>query len=318
MDGFRPTVEVGGFGHRRLLLLGSPKTPKADIVYGLELQHYDGPWVNPDDFRKINGILRIGKGDADHRWTLTGMGYHGKWNSTDQIPLRAVQSGQIPRFGAIDPSDGGVSHRYSLNGQYHGQNARSRTDANAYFIDYKLNLFSNFSYFLDDPVRGDQFEQADNRRVYGLNAGHVFLGKLGARPMQNEFGLQIRHDDISPVALYLTQARNRFDTVRQDEVKETTLAPYFENRVRWVPKFRSVVGLRYDNYHFDVNSSNPLNSGKNSDSLLSPKLSLIFGPFKRSEFYFNAARAFHSNDARGTTITVDPKTATRPCQLRRS
>lgn len=308
ITGQRVVVEGGAFGHRRLLLLGSPGTRKADVVYGLELQGYDGPFVTPENYRKINGILRVGRGDQNHRWTLSGLAYHGKWNSTDQIPLRAVQSGQIPRFGEIDPTDGGISHRYSLNGQYHGQTARSRTDANAYFIDYKLNLFSNFTYFLDDPVRGDQFEQADNRRVFGANAAHILIGKLGARPMQNEFGLQIRHDNISPVGLYLTQARNRFDTVREDAVKQTSVAPYFENRVRWAPKFRTVAGLRYDNYHFDVNASNPLNSGKNSDSLLSPKLSLIFGPFKKSEFYFNAARAFHSNDARGTTITVDPKT----------
>ncbi len=301
-------ISLGGFGHRRLLLTGSPQKSNADIVYGLELSQYDGPWVLPEDYDKINGVLRIGKSNDKSRWSLTGMGYSGKWNSTDQIPLRAVQSGQISRFGFVDGTDGGKTHRFSLNAQWHNEGTKSQTDANAYALDYKLNLFSNFTYFLDDPVRGDQFEQADKRRVFGANISHKIDGELGKRKMQNEFGLQARHDRISPVGLYNTQGRVRFNTVRQDEVMQTSVAPYYENRIRWADKFRTVAGLRYDNYHFDVNSSNAANSGNISDSLVSPKVNFIFGPFKSSEFYLSAAHAFHSNDARGTTITIDPKT----------
>lgn len=308
LSGHRPELSLGQFGHRRALLLGSPQKSNADIVYGLELSHYDGPWVLPEDFNKINGVLRIGKSKQRSRWNLSGMGYRGKWTSTDQIPLRAVQSGAIPRFGFVDGSDGGKTHRYSLNAQYHKETDKSRTDANAYALDYKLNLFSNFTYFLDDPIRGDQFEQADKRRVFGANLSHKIDGKLGNRRMQNEFGLQARHDRISPVGLYNTQGRVRFNTVREDRVTQTSIAPYFENRVRWAEKFRTVAGLRYDKYRFNVNSSIPANSGKQSDALLSPKINFIFGPFKNSEIYLSAARSFHSNDARGTTITVDPKT----------
>lgn len=304
----RPSVTYGGFGFQRLLLLGSPQKSKTDIVYGLELQHYDGPWVNPEDYKKINGILRIGNGDEKRRWTLSGLAYRGKWDSTDQIPLRAVQSGLISRFNAIDATDGGKTHRYSLNAQWQSEGKKSRTEANAYALDYKLNLFSNFTYFLDDPIRGDQFEQAEERRTFGANIAYKIDGQFGTRKMQNEVGLQLRHDRLNPIGLYNTQGRVRFNTVREDRVKETSAAPHFENRVRWAPKFRTVAGLRYDNYRFDVDSSIAANSGKQSDSLLSPKINFIFGPFKKSELYISAARAFHSNDARGTTITVDPKT----------
>jgi len=169
-------------------------------------------------------------------------------------------------------------------------------------------LWSNFTYFLDDPIRGDQFEQEDDRRLYGLNFSHTLDGQMRNRPMSNTFGFQARHDDIGAIGLYNTQNRVRFNTVRADSVKETSYAPYFENRMQWGSKFRTVAGLRYDNYKFDVNAGLPANGGKVSDSILSPKISLAFGPFKGTEFYANAGQGFHSNDARGTTISIDPKT----------
>ena len=314
----RSTVEptLGTLGYERFLLAGSPRQPgeavrkNRDLVYGLELYHSDGPWVNPDDYRKVNGVLRYTLGPQTNRFTLSAMAYDGKWNSTDQVPQRAINSGLISRFGAIDPSDGGQSHRYSLSANYHRSNDKNRTEAVLYGVDYKLNLWSNFTYFLDNPIRGDQFEQADDRRIYGFNIAHTLDGQLKGREMQNSFGLQARRDNIGNVGLYLTQARQRFDTVRQDKVQEDSIAPYYENRIRWSDTFRTVAGVRYDRYRFDVNSTIAANSGNLSDGLLSPKLSLAFGPFNKTEFYLNAARGFHSNDARGTTITVDPKTGT--------
>jgi hypothetical protein len=308
----RSTVEpgVGGNGFRRFLLVGSPnqgKDSRRGLVYGLEASNYDGPWVLPEEYRKLNGVLRYSIGEESNRLTLSAMGYDGKWNSTDQVPRRAIASGLIPRFGFVDPTNGGSSHRYSLSANYNRQSASARTQAVVYGIDYKLNLFSNFTYFLDDPIRGDQFEQADDRRVYGLRASHTFGGGTNQSRVQNTVGVQARHDDINNVGLYLTQARRRFSTVRQDRVKESSIAPYFENRVRWSDKFRTVAGVRYDNYRFNVRSSLADNSGRESDAILSPKLSLAFGPFNKTEFYFNAGRGFHSNDARGTTITRDPR-----------
>jgi outer membrane receptor protein involved in Fe transport len=319
---------LGGHGFKRLVLVGSPgvgtsaatRVPGAPastlgasvgrsaIVYGLELYNNDGPWVRPDDYGKVNGVLRYTRGDERNGLTLSAMGYNGKWDATDQVPTRAIRSGQIPRFGFVDPTVGGKSHRYSLSSHFRRENEKSRSGVVAYAVDYGLNLWSNFTYFLDDPVRGDQFEQEDKRRIYGLKASHTLLNTSGDRPQENEFGLQVRHDDIRDVGLYLTQARSRFNTVRADAVRETSVAPYYENRVRWSERFRSTLGVRYDRYRFNVASSIAANSGRQSDGLLSPKLSLAFGPFNNTEFYFNAARGFHSNDARGTTITRDPKT----------
>lgn len=300
------SIDIGNFGRRRILATGSPRAGKGYLTYGVEAQQYDGPWDLPEDYDKINAVLRYAQEDDAKGLTVTGMLYDGKWNSTDQIPARAVDT--IGRFGNVDPTDGGKSHRYSLSGQTWKKSEKNETRFSAYAVDYKLNLWSNFTYFLDDPVRGDQFEQADRRRIYGFSASHQMNGAWRGRPMSNTFGLQGRYDDISPVGLYNTDDRDRFNTVREDRVKESSIAPYFENRIRWTDRLRSTAGIRFDSYRFDVNSSIAANSGKVSDSILSPKLSLAYRLRPEMETYISAGRGFHSNDARGTTITVDPKT----------
>src|SRR5690349_23033499 len=105
------SATAGDFGYRRVLLAGSPKPENGNLLYALELVNNDGPWVNPNDFRKVNAVLRYGSGTLDDGYSLTAMYYRGKWNSTDQIPQRAVDRGLISRFGAIDPTDGGESQR---------------------------------------------------------------------------------------------------------------------------------------------------------------------------------------------------------------
>jgi outer membrane receptor protein involved in Fe transport len=178
----------------------------------------------------------------------------------------------------------------------------------AYVIRYELDLWSNFTYFLDDPVNGDQFQQSDRRTVYGINPSYAWPMKLGALEMTNTIGLQTRYDDIGRVALYSTRARGILSTTREDSVRESSIGVYAENATQWTKWLRSVVGLRGDFYNFDVDSSIAANSGSKDDSMVSPKLALIFGPWSKTEFFVNGGYGFHSNDARGTTITLDPKT----------
>jgi outer membrane receptor protein involved in Fe transport len=131
---------------------------------------------------------------------------------------------------------------------------------------------------------------------------------LFGRESDTSFGLQLQNDNIVN-GLFNTVGRRRLATTREDHIVETSAGAYVENSTRWTEKFRSVAGVRGDFYRFKVNSDNSLNSGKASDSIASPKLSLIFGPWAATEFYFNVGSGFHSNDARGTTIAVDPKAA---------
>jgi hypothetical protein len=300
------SVGIGQNGYRRALLADSPAFGNGNLLYALELFRNDGPFTNPDDYRKINGVLRYGQGNEANGFNVTAMAYHGKWNATDQIPKRAVDAGLLGRFDAIDPTDGGNSHRYSLSGAWHKSDAAGSTNVNAYVIHNQLDLYSNFTYFLDDPVNGDQFNQRDRRTTTGLNASHTLPTPLFGKESETTFGMQLQNDNIFN-GLFNTVARQRLSTTRADHVVESSAGVYLENNTRWAEKFRTVAGIRQDFYRFDVNGDNPANSGKLSDRITSPKLSLIFGPWAKTEYYFNAGSGFHSNDARGTTITVDPK-----------
>ena len=178
-------------------------------------------------------------------------------------------------------------------------------DAVAYVQRYELNLWSNFTYFLDDPVNGDQFEQADERWIFGGSVAKTWDNALAGWTVST--GAQIRGDEIDSVGLYNTVARERINTVRQDNVSEWAGALWAEGARAFGP-VRAVLGLRADAISVNVNSDNPLNSGDATDVLLSPKLALAWRVSDGFELYANAGRGFHSNDARGATTTVSPKT----------
>ena len=302
------SLTAGAFDYRRALFAGSPAFGAGALTYGLEYQRNDGPWEHPNDLGKWNGALRYAQSGAAGGFSITGMAYQADWNSTDQIPRRAVESGLLGRFGAIDPTDGGRARRHSLSGEWHSTEGGASSSISAYAIRSRLNLFSNFTYFLDDPVNGDQFEQAEKRLTLGAQASRSWPGSLAGHAMLNTLGVQLRRDRVDPVALYSTAARARLSATREDRVSVASAAPYFSNTLEWTSWLRSVAALRADFYRFEVASDRPENSGSKSDSVVSPKLSAIFGPWAKTEYFLNWGRGFHSNDARGTTITVDPKT----------
>jgi hypothetical protein len=210
------SVSAGQDGWSRLLLAASPRVGRGTVLAAIEVNHNDGPWVLPDDYKKINGVLRYSRGNTQNAFSLTGMAYASQWNSTDQVPDRAIADGQISRFGTIDDTDGGRTARYSVVADYQHTAAASLTRATAYASRYRLNLFSNFTYFLDDPEHGDQFEQADRRWIAGGRVTHTRRMHLGQRTGENVFGVQVRNDDIPVVGLYHTAARERLSVTRQD------------------------------------------------------------------------------------------------------
>ena len=297
----------GSFRYGRALMAGSPELLGGKLLYGGELFHNDGPWDHADDYRRVNGVLRYTHPAGDGRWGVTAMGYYGVWNATDQIPQRAVEEGLIDRFGAIDPTTGGKSSRFSLSGDVVQGLGSGLLEANVYAVKYRLNLFSNFTYFLDDPVNGDQFEQADDRWMFGTSGRYAWNASADPISLHATVGWEARHDRIDPIGLYKTVAQRRLGTVQQDSVRETSAALFAEAEMRLTRWLRAVAGLRYDHYLFDVDSDNPVNSGRDDAGRASPKLSAIFGPWAKSELFANFGLGFHSNDARGVTITVDPK-----------
>ncbi len=295
------SISTGENDYQRGVIANSKDTLRGTWLYGLELNYNNGPWQNDAQVKKYNGVLRYSEGGAIEGMTITAMAYHNQWNATDQIPLRAVQSGLVNRFGAIDPTDGGKSSRYSLSYGWHKNNQDGAFELNAYAVQSSLDLYSNFTYFLNNPIDGDQFSQSERRQMYGFNLSKVWYSNIAGVDMQNKIGLQTRYDDISPVSLYNTASRQRTSLIRTDQVKELSAGFYAENSTQWLDKLRSVSGMRYDAYHFDVQNNLQVNSGHVNDGVLSPKLSLVFGPWDNTEYFLNYGRGFHSNDARGTT-----------------
>jgi outer membrane receptor protein involved in Fe transport len=313
----RPIVRLGGGGQgfMRALAAASRTTSAGTVLGAIEVQGNDGPWTRPDDFRKVNGVVRYSHGDALNGFTLTAMGYRGTWNSTDQIPRRAVADDRLGRFGTIDPSDGGDSYRYSGSADWQRTAGNASTKVTAYAVAYDMNLFSNFTYFLDDPLNGDQFRQADRRFVSGAKVSHRRAGEWAGRAVQNTVALQIRNDAISNVGLHHTVRRQPLETTREDRVQQTSLGAYAQNDTAWAPWLRTLAGVRIDGYRFDVTAGAPANSGTDYAALASPKVGAVIGPFDGTEFYVNAGFGFHSNDARGATITVDPATGAAADQV---
>jgi outer membrane receptor protein involved in Fe transport len=308
-------VEAGTDGFVRTLVAASAPAASGNLLVGLEVFHENGPWVVPDEYTRYNGLLKYSHGNASLGYSVTAMTYHGQWNSTDQVSESAVESGLIPFYGSQSPTDGGYSQRYSLQAEWHRQDADSATRIMGYAFHYDLNLFSNFTYFLDSPD-GDQFEQQDNRNVVGLRASHEFKGTFLGHRMENTFGAQLQNSWID-VGLYQTVDRERTEkvgydgdvipaTTKADSVTESSAGLYWDNRVWWTDTFRSELGLREDIYNVDVRDLEPINSGDRAAALTSPKLNLVFGPWDSTEFYVQAGYGFHSNDARTDTATVNP------------
>lgn len=307
------TLTAGEDSFSRAVAGMSPEIAEGDLLVAADHQRTNGPWRLDENLRKTNVLTKFSRGTPEQGWDASFMAYDGRWRSTDQIPLRAVESGAIDRFGVIDPGDGGKSHRYSLSAHAWGALGSGAWRALAYGIDYDLALYSNFTYFTD-PVNGDQFEQVDDRRVFGGEWRYEQSFEFQGRAMRFESGLQVRRDDIGKVGLYKTIARRRVDTVREDAVVQESYAAFTDFDVQWTPWLKTQIGARADFYDFDVRSSLPINSGKDSDSIVSPKFTAVLGPWNQTEFFVNIGRGFHSNDARGTTMRVDPNDGTTPAE----
>jgi outer membrane receptor protein involved in Fe transport len=237
------------------------------------------------------------------------MAYRAHWTATDQVPQRAIDSGLVGRFDSLDPTTGGRTSRASLSSEWHNDSTFGRTKLSAYAIRYRLDLNSNFTYVLERPVDGDQFKQNDQRNIFGFDASQSFDHKLGSFDARSEVGASLRHDRVR-VGLFDSVARRITTTVRDDNVRETLLGVYAQSSVDVLPgTLRAIAGLRADHVNNTVDALTlSANGGSASDTQVSPKLSLIAGPFNKTEFFFNAGRGLHSNDARGTTATIDPKT----------
>ena len=343
-------VDGGMYQFARFVFGISHKLGKGNLMYGGEAYHDGGPWVHPDNYFKFNGLATYSQGDDTNGFSITAHGYAGtRWNSSDQLPDTAIPV--VGFFGTLDSTDGGHSHRYSLQGEWHHHGANSQTSIMAYGFFYYLNLFSDFTYYLIDPYKGDQFEQQDRRWVSGFDIRHTISSKWYGRGVETTFGMQLRNDWIHN-GLYRASGRVRTDktyyTVNYldepssldqiavlpsatdlNKFTETIGSPWVSSEIQWTSKFRSILGLRGDyGKGIDTSFSNPTNPNYPNDPfaadvnpntgqstakfLPSPKASLIFGPWNNTEFYVQGGFSYHTNDVRGSTQLYEPVSPDSP------
>ncbi|MGI1677966.1 MAG: TonB-dependent receptor [Cellvibrionaceae bacterium] len=292
----------------------SPSYEKSSLIYGAEIELSDGHWDDIDsDLKKKNLWLKQQWQTDKSRLEILFMGYDNSWNSADQIPQRAVDQGIISQYGSINTTSAGESSRYSLSTNWNYELSNGDINASFYLIDYELNLWADFTYFLEDPVNGDQHNQVDNRKIYGWDVSWTNEAKWGQFNTKNTLGTQMRYDDIDKVGIYRTTARQRTGVFRIDAVKEWSTGLYWKNEMQWTDQFRSVLGVRYDYFDFSVDpleadfaSSLLVNGGDANANITTASLSLIYAFNSEVEAYLSVGEGFHSNDARGTTIELDP------------
>ena len=308
------SVGAGTLGFRRLFGAASAEVGDGHLLAAVEAQHYDGPFVTPDDARKENAVLRYSDGDERNGYSLTAMYYHQLWTNTTDIPLRAIDEDVVPdRFGTLDPTDGGRAQRASFSAQYHETIGGGQFSASGYFIYNELHLFNDFTHYLVDPVRGDQEDQFENRRVTGGTAAYTLPASLGSIDNELLLGALVRYDSLAVGRL---PSEDRVPQPAQndppsfsdsDQVYLFSGAAYLEANTHWTARLRSVLGARLDYQHgTDIDYLSALhetdgytNGGSRSQSLAQPKGSVIFAATPSLELYASAGEGFHSADLRG-------------------
>jgi len=319
----RPFAQVtaGPYGYQRALAAGSAAAGGGWTLLGaVEGSRYDGPWDQPEDLHRRNAVLRLTRGDERNGAHVDLLSYSAGWRASEHVPQRAIDSGEIGRYGTLSPNDGGRTHRHSLSGGFAYNQGTGQWTADAWLIDYGLNLFSAPSGFINGPD-GDQHEQADHRKLWGGSLKHQLPAAWLPAGQQLSWGLQWRHDRIGTLGLYDTVDRVRTRTVREDRVSQDSAGVFVELGSRWTDWLRSTVGGRWDTMRATITPTggefNMGNGGKARQSQFSPKLGLIARVAADTEVYLHWARAFRSNDARGATTTVSPAdgSATDPLPL---
>jgi hypothetical protein len=316
----------GSFAWARLLGAKSWALGDGELLAAVEGNTYNGPWEYPDTVRKINSVVRWSQGTQDNGLSLSAMAYSNHWMATDQIPQRSVAQGLLSRWGNENPSDGGNAARYSLSARWSQTDKDSASRVEGYIIRNTANLSDSTTYFLRNPILGDQVHQFDRRTIYGLNAVHAINYRMEDIPIETRIGLQGRYDDIRN-GFGDSYYRTFYDVVRDDYIKEGSVSLWTDTTIRWTPWLRTTVGGRFDYWSADVSSiqtpfsspqlfdedgafagfawTGPFNSGSKSMTMGSPKAGLVLGPFNNTEFFLNFGEGLQSSDARGTVQTFD-------------
>ena len=300
-------VKFGGgtYGHGRIVAADSRTVGAGTLLAAVELQRTDGPFDVSQDYDKRNVYVSWSTDEL----RVAGFLHAAEWTSTDQIPRRAVLDGSLGRFSSLDRSAGGNTAWYGTVLEWKPPVDAGSLKVTGYLFHYELDLWSNFTYAQNDPVNGDQIEQLDRRTTFGYEASRTWDLATDRLPSSLTLGSELRSDAVHN-GLFASRTRQRLGTVRRDRIGQNSLAVWGDVHVEPTEWLRGHVGLRGDQYWFDVAGDNASNSGKADDSIASTKTGIALGPWADTEVYGNFGTGFHSNDARGVLLRDDPATAT--------
>ncbi|MEK6633977.1 MAG: TonB-dependent receptor, partial [Nitrospirota bacterium] len=293
----------GQFSTQRTMLMFSPTTEKVRTLIAAEGYYTNGPFQSDNRYFRANlfGKLTTNLSGRDEL-SITGTYHKAQWNASGEIPLRAVNDGSLDRFGAIDPSEGGKTTRSTAKLKYHYDTmSGGQFFANAYAQYYQLDLYTNFTYFKNDPVNGDGIVQSDRRVMYGGDFGYKQRGEVFGLPSIGTIGFQARVDDIH-AKLGTQTTRVMTGTTSDTDILEASYAPFVKAEVQPTDWLRLVGGLRGETFTFDVRNRCTIcaeqPAGRKSSGVVLPKANLILGPWASTELFANYGEGYHSNDAR--------------------
>ena len=324
------SVGVGTLGYERSFAAQSRTLGEGQLLAAAEVQHYDGPFLTPDDARKENAVLRY----SQNGFSLTAMLYHQAWTNTTDIPVRAINAGLVENaFGSLDASDGGHALRSSLSANYRANLGDGQLETSAFYIFNQLHLINNFTHYLVDSVHGDQEDQFETRNVIGTRAKYTMPVTVGGFDNDLMVGGLTRYDILdvgrlpSEGQVPLTLSETSADPAtfsNHDHVLLSASALYLQSTTYWTSTIRSVAGLRLDyqnghdhdllshlheTYTNNGTAAPYTNGGSKQQALPQPKGSLIYQPVKALEFYASGGVGFHSADLRGVNQSVNGGTA---------
>jgi outer membrane receptor protein involved in Fe transport len=294
----------GQYDTQRHLLMLSPTKDKVRTLVAAEGYYTNGPFINENRYFRFNGLAKATMNPTSRsELSLAGSFHKAQWNGSGEIPMRAVIDGLLDRFGSIDPSEGGKTTRATGRLDYHYDTATGgKAFANLYAQYYRLDLYTNFTLFLNDPVNGDGIQQSDRRVIYGGDMGWRQAGELLGMASSATVGIQTRVDNIH--ARLGTQVRRApLGTTTDSEILEASYSPYTKLEFQPTPWMRMSGGVRADFFTFDVRNRcadcTRQSSGRRDAAQLFPKANVILGPWFNTELFLNYGQGYHSNDARG-------------------
>ncbi len=280
-------IEAGQFNTQRLmgmLKLFNKTTEKnrQQLYIASEYSSTHGYFESPQNFHRFN---LMGKYNAwfgnQSQLTITASTFDSKWMASGQVPERAIQAGIINRFGAIDDTEGGNTSRTNVSVKFNKQwKSNWKTTDQLYFSRYQFNLYSNFTFFLEDDINGDMIRQSESRNIFGYTTTAAKSYLLGTKKTTTEFGGGFRNDDVMDIELAKANRTTFFNSIQKGDVKELNSFLYVNQDIELNDKFSLNGGLRYDHFIFKYKDelAGATDFSIQKKGTISPKLNISYSP----------------------------------------